>query len=106
MKNEDLQKITTNIQNKLGDNAALILDDLGTILTDNSQMNDLISQKDKEIEVQKNTNKQLQSTNIALFQQVSVGKENDGNNLPQENEKPTEKFSLKSCFDDKGRFKK
>ena len=104
MKNEDFQKLTTGIQEKLGsENTALVADDLTTLISDNSNMNAELDKKDKEIEQLKSDKERLIQVNGNLLQKVSMGSQNEFNKKP-ENENNTPKQSLKDAFDSKGNF--
>ena len=104
MKKEDFEKLTNNMQEKLGkENSGLIADDLGTLITDNNAMLLEIENKNKEIEKLKADKETLITTNGNLLQQVAMGLEEK---TKTEDNKPKEKFSFQSCFDEKGNFKK
>lgn len=104
MKEEDLQTITNSIKEKLGEEGtALIADDLGILITKNTQALDDISNKENEISSLKSTNEKLVLANGRLLQQVPMG---TVANKEQEKE-PQEKknFNFRSCFDKNGNFK-
>ena len=105
MKQEDFQNKMNSIQEKIGTDAAnLILDEIGVLLTDNQTMNNIISDKDKEIERLKKTNETLQNVNGNLLQQVAMGEDNEASSKPKEKEeyKP---FDFRTAFDEYGNFK-
>lgn len=103
MKKEDLNKTIKSIEKKLGkENTALILDDLGIIVTQNDntikeqeQLNNTIKEQEKQID-------NLVLSNANLFQQVGMEDKNNFNKNLEEEHK--EKFSFKSAFDKKGNF--
>ena len=102
MKNPDFQTKLNEMQEKIGeDNAALILDDIGLLLTDNQAMNDEIAKKDNEINTLKKTNEMLQKVNGNLLQQVAMG--DDVDTQPKEPEKK-QPFDYRSVFDEKRKF--
>lgn len=105
MQNNDLEAITDSIKSKLGEeNVALIADDLGTLITRNTQVYNNMLEKDKEITRLKDDKEKLVIANGQLLQQVSVG---TSSNAPKEEEKIEKKsFNFRSVFDEKGNFKK
>lgn len=104
MTNQDMQKLTNDIQEKLGkDNSALISDVLGTLITDTENMNKTIENKDKEITDLKTRNDNLLTVNANLLLQVPMAKEED---TKPTNEDKKEPFDFRTVFDEKGNFKK
>lgn len=105
MKNEDLTKITNAIQEKLGkEHSGTIADDLGKIISDNTNTNKIIEQKDKEIEKLKSTNEMLAIANGQLLQQVGMGEDPEDDKKTNENEPKVINFL--DSFDGKGGFKR
>ncbi|MBQ1551683.1 MAG: hypothetical protein IIZ67_06235 [Bacilli bacterium] len=106
MKNEELEAITNSIQSKVGDEmASMIADDIGKLITSNTQTLDLINRKDKEIARLKDNNEKLVIANGNLLQSVSMGvEEKHQPETTQEIEKKN--FNFRSVFDEKGHFKK
>ena len=99
MKNQDYENIINGIRTKVGDEmSALIADDLTTLISDNSNMNSQIENKDKEIDKLKSDKENLIKANGNLFQQITMGEEKE------EKEKPEEEFSFYDMFDDNGNF--
>lgn len=105
MKEEELKAITDSISSKLGEEAsALIADDLGKLITSNSNTLTNIDNLNKEITTLKDTNQKLVSANGSLLQQI-----------PMSNSKPKEvevsetveetHFNFRDFFDEKGNFK-
>lgn len=104
MENSEMKKFTENLSAKIGDEAsALISDDLAKLIIDNKAMNDKITEISNNLETEKNTNKNLINANASLLQQVGFSSED-----PKEEQKEVapQELSLKSCFDERGRFKK
>lgn len=104
MKNEDFEKLTNTMQEKLGkENSSLIADDIGTLITDNNNMNAEIERQTQIIEKLKQDKENLINANGNLLQQVAMGVEKPKQN-EKENTTAPKKFSFKSCFDEKGNF--
>lgn len=104
MNNKEFQNLTNSVSEKLGkETSALISDDLGKMITDNSEMNKLIQEKEKEIAKLQKTNEMLTSANGQLLQQVAMGYEEP----EKEAEKTEEKkpFNFRSAFEN-GKFKR
>lgn len=102
MEDEKLLKITNSIEDKLGkDNAALIADDFGILMTENAKTQELLASKTKEIEELKSKNEKLVTANGNLLQQIPVGMEKV---RETEEKAPQPKISLKDAFDSKGNF--
>lgn len=105
MKAEDYQNKMNQIQEKIGkDASALILDDIATLITDNQNMNKELESKDEQIGNLKKTNETLQTVNGNLLQQVAMGDDTNTNNT--EENKKKEPFDFRTCFDEKGNFKR
>ena len=56
MTDEELIKITDSMQEKLGDNSAVIADDIGLLITGNTNSQKALQERDAEIERLKATN--------------------------------------------------
>lgn len=107
MKNELLEEITNSIQSKIGEeNSALIADDLGKLLTANTQTLDNIEKMNKNIESLKDRNEKLVIANGNLLQQVPMSYESKKAPKDEESEEKKKSFSFKDCFDSRGNFKK
>lgn len=103
MKEEDLQKLTDSIKEKLGEeSSALIADDLGVLYTHNKEVQELIDSQSKEITRLKDTNEKLVSANGSLLQQVPMGKSEE---VKQEEASEKKSFNFKDVFDKYGNFK-
>lgn len=105
MKNDILENITKSIQEKLGkENSALISDDLGLLITENTKaFNESVS-KDNEITTLKDRNEKLVIANGNLLQQVPKLDSYNHHEEPTK-EESKKKFNFKDAFDDKGHFK-
>lgn len=106
MKKEDHDKIISSIQEKAGDEVSgVIADDLGLLITDNSNMLDIIEKQNKKIEKLEKQNNNLVAVNGNLLQQVGMSEYDDDksfkNKDPEELKKP---FNYKSVFDENGNF--
>lgn len=107
MKKEDMDKLINGIQEKIGKDASgLISDDLGMLITDNTNMNKDLTNKENEINKLKDQKEKLIATNGNLLQQIAMGEEENffTKNKKEEKEKP-KKFNFKDAFDTKGHFK-
>lgn len=105
MKNEDLNVITDSIKEKLGDEAtALIADDLGLLISENTKVFNDLNTKDKEITRLKENNERLVLANGKLLQQVPIANEPSKKEPTEDNSKKS--FSLSDMFDKNGHFKK
>lgn len=104
MTDEELIKITDSMQEKLGDNAGVIADDIGLLITGNANSQKALVAKDEEIDRLKATNEKLVLANGNLLKQIPVEK-----SLPPEKasevEQPTS-ISLADAFDAHGNFKR
>lgn len=103
MKFEDIQK---SIQDKLGEeNVAIISDDIASLISYNKNQEELIKNKDSEIEKLKSNNEKLIISNGNLLKKVPMAKDDsfDDDVKIQDNKK---EFSYKSMFDEKGNLKK
>lgn len=68
MKNEEMSKLSKEIQEKLGkEHAGTIADDLGKIISDNTNTNKILKEKEAEIEKLKSTNELLAVANRTTF---------------------------------------
>lgn len=103
MKEKDFEKLTNGIQEKLGkETSGLIMDDIGLLITDNTAMNKTLKEKDDQIEQLKKDKENLLNVNANLFQQVSMGEEEDETkNKEEQKPKP---FDFRSAFDEKRKF--
>ena len=104
MNEDELTKVFDSIQEKIGkENSAAIADDLGTLITKNSETIQALKSKDTEIANLKSTNAKLVAANGNLLQQIPMSDEDPSGSRP-EPEKEPEPFSMKACFDSRGNF--
>lgn len=104
MTDEELLKITDSMQEKLGDNAGVIADDIGLLITGNSNSQKALVAKDEEIKRLTSTNEKLVLANGNLLKQIPVEK-----SLPPERDSEVEKpmkINLADAFDARGNFKR
>lgn len=101
MDDNRILELTTKIEETLGkENAAMISDTLGEILTGNTENMKAIEERDATIKELQNRNEKLVSANGALLQKIPVGKEK-----PQEkSEEAPKKIDLRDAFDKNGNF--
>ena len=107
MQTEDFNKLINGVREKLGEeNTSLIADDLAILLSDNTQVNTELENKDNEISKLQTDKENLIKVNGNLLQQVTDGKEEDVFNINNEKEKENKKepFSFKKQFDEFGNF--
>lgn len=107
MNSEDLQKITDSMKSKLSDEEyAKISDDIGILITKNTQSFNESVKKDEKITKLESDKEKLVSANGNLLQQISMGEDNFSNNSKVKKEEEKKSFSFKEVFDEKGHFKK
>lgn len=100
---EKFEELRANMEKKLGaESMALISDDISTLMLDNNEMNNQISNKDKEISTLKKDKENLVISNGNLLQKISMESNQEREDRQTETKK---KYSLSNCFDDKGNFK-
>ena len=105
--NEELLKgITSSISEKLGEeNASIIADDIGKLITANTQTIETIESLKKEVSTLEDTRDKLVRANASLLQQIpAVADYEKHQEAPVEEEKKT--FNFKSMFDKHGNFRK
>lgn len=104
MNSGELNTYLDSIKEKLGEeNAALISDDLGNLITKNTEVFNNLENKEKEINRLNDLNQKLVSANGSLLQQVSAGVERNPHDT--EDDPPKKSFNFRDAFDEKGRFK-
>lgn len=103
MKDDELQGIIDSLSGKLGEeNQALIVDDIGKLITINSGVVKELEMKDAEISKLKANNEKLITANGNLLQSLPLGKERE-----KEKEDDTPKvFDYRSLFNKDGTMKK
>lgn len=105
MKKEDHDKIISSIQEKAGDEVSgVIADDLGLLITDNSNMLDIIEKQNKQIEKLEKQNNNLVAVNGNLLQQVGMSEYDDDKTFSKKEEETKKPFNYKSVFDENGNF--
>ena len=107
MKDEDLLAITESIESKVGKEASgMIADDIGKLLTANSQVNETINKANEEIKRLKETNEKLVVANGNLLQQIPMASDYDPHQSKSDTKEEKKSFNLRSAFDSKGNFKR
>lgn len=104
MNEDDLMKIADSIQEKIGkENSAAIADDLGMLITKNSETLSTLKAKDEQINDLKSKNEKLVIANGNLLQQIPMSDDISapGHDEPEPEKKP---FHMKDCFDARGNF--
>ena len=105
MNSEELNTFLDSMKEKLGEeNSALISDDLGNLITKNTEVFNTLANKEKEITRLNDLNQKLVSANGSLLQQVGAGIEKSSH--PEADETPKKSFDFRDAFDEKGRFKR
>lgn len=106
MTEEELNQISNNIKEKIGDEPfAMISDDLGQIITGRESMEKDIKSRDSEISELKDKNQKLVDANASLFKQIPAVNDRDAK-TDDDDELPLKNVSLRSVFDANGNFKK
>ena len=94
----NIEEYTNKIQEKLGDEAGKIADDIASILTYDNMIQKDIKSKDEEITKLKKDKEMLIEANGNLLQQIPLGKEEPKEKEPEE----PRYFDFKSVFDKNG----
>lgn len=104
---EKLLKDTfSSIEKKLGkENYAKIADDIGTMMTGNTQTLKEIEKRDGEIKDLKKTNEALVASNGNLLKQVSMAPDPDLMR-EREMETPAKPYDFRDAFDEFGNLKR
>ena len=103
MKDELLKDITSSITTKLGEeNASIIADDIGKLITANTQTIETIDSLEKRISTLEETNQKLVAANGSLLKQIPAVAEQDLKEAPVEEKKA---FNFHSVFDKNGNFR-
>lgn len=99
----DIEKITSSIREKLGEEASSkIADDIANIITIEANRKKEIKDKDDEITRINKDKEVLIQANGNLLQQVSFGKDDDESDTGEEEKKS---FDFRSIFDANGKIK-
>lgn len=103
MNDDKIIELTSKIEETLGkENAAMISDTLGEILTGNTENMKAIAERDAQIKTLQDKNDKLVAANGALLMKIPVAKSE-----PEETSKKEEapkKINLKDAFDKNGNF--
>lgn len=103
MTEEELNTISNNIKEKIGDESfSIISDDLGQIITGREVMEKDIKARDSEISELKDKNQKLVDANASLFKQIPTVHEKSEEKA--DDELPLKNVSLRSVFDRNGNF--
>lgn len=101
MSDDELIKITDQIQEKLGaDNAAVIADDLGLLITANAATQKALQDRDNTIRELTDAKERLIAANGNLLKQVPVVERK-----VDDDEKPKKAINLADAFDARGNFR-
>lgn len=102
MDDAKILELTGKIEETLGkENAAMISDTLGEILTGNTENMKAIAERDEKIKTLQDRNEKLVSANGALLQKIPMEKAETKEETKKEVPK---KINLKDAFDSKGNF--
>ena len=105
MNEDDLMKIADSIQEKVGkDNSAAIADDLGMLITKNSEALKAIATRDEKIKELTAQKEKLVIANGNLLQQIPMADVDNSGSRPDPEPEPEKPFSMKACFDSRGNF--
>lgn len=103
MDDQRILELTGKIEETIGkENAAMISDTLGEILTGNSENMKAISERDATIKQLQERNEKLVAANGALLQKIPMEKAET--NVDSEEKKVPKKINLKDAFDKNGNF--
>lgn len=103
MDEDKILELTGKIEETLGkENAAMISDTLGEILTGNSENMKAIAERDAKIKSLQDRNEKLVSANGALLQKIPMEKAED--KASSEKTEAPKKINLKDAFDKNGNF--
>ena len=102
MDDSKILELTGKIEETLGkENAAMISDTLGEILTGNTENMKALAERDKQIKTLQDRNEKLVAANGALLQKIPMEKAED--KVDSEVKAP-KKINLKDAFDKNGNF--
>lgn len=105
MTDDDLTQITDSISSKLGDEqSAIIADDLGVLITKNSEAQTATKQLQDEVNRLKGINEKLVLTNGNLLKQIPT--EHTESKESTKEVEPVENINLADAFDKYGNFKR
>lgn len=102
MNDDKIIELTSRIEETIGkENAAMISDTLGEILTGNTENMKAIADRDAQIKTLQAKNDKLVAANGALLMKIPVAKSEPEESSTKEAPK---KINLKDAFDAKGNF--
>lgn len=102
MNDDKIIELTSKIEETIGkENAAMISDTLGEILTGNTENMKAIADRDAQIKKLQDKNDKLVAANGALLMKIPVSKSEPEESSTKEAPK---KINLKDAFDKKGNF--
>lgn len=105
MTEKDFQKVIDDIKETIGDEVVgKIADNLGILISDNSNMNSELNKKDDTIKSLQDDKDRLIKTNGNLLLQVTAGKEEDIINTNEKKEEKKTYVDFKTAFDEKRKF--
>lgn len=105
MTDEELLKITGSIEEKLGaENASIIADDIGLLMTGNAKTQQALQDRDSQIADLKAKNEKLVLANGNLLKQVPMESETSVKSRPKDVNSEDVKINLSDAFDKSGRF--
>lgn len=105
MDDEKLLEITGSMEEKLGkDNFAIISDDIGLLMTGNSENLKSLEQQKATIADLESRNEKLIAANGNLLQRVPMGLKEEPVESNENSNAKTDSISLKDAFDSKGNF--
>lgn len=106
MTEKDFQKVIDDIKETIGDEVVgKIADNLGILISDNSNMNSELNKKDDTIKNLQDDKDRLIKTNGNLLLQVTAGKEEDIINTNENKEKKEKKYiDFRTAFDENRKF--
>lgn len=105
MTDEELLKITSSIEEKLGAEAsATIADDIGLLMTGNAKSQQALQDRDSQIADLKAKNEKLVLANGNLLKQVPMESETSVKSRPKDENSEDVKINLSDAFDKSGRF--
>lgn len=106
MKEDFLKGITDSISAKVGEeNASIIADDIGKLITANKETIDNIDSLNKEVSTLKETNEKLVAANGSLLQQIPAVADYDKHQKEEVTEEKKKTFNFRDMFDKNGNFK-
>lgn len=106
MKEEILKDITSSISEKLGEeNASIIADDIGKLITANTQTIETINSLNKKVSTLEETNQKLVAANGSLLQQIPAVADYEKHQSNEAPEVEKKAFNFRAVFDKNGNFK-